>query len=366
MRPNQSWTLTSIGTTIAGLGGVLAPLSPGIMPVSAYMPVRLQHGSVPIRSVLGAVLTSTNSMVWSVPIVALWNINGATLTNGALPAILGDDSLVGVARICPTLYAAFDGAAEAALAAISAPPYGFRLSANWAYANDYVGMEHFVEFDETPPDTVDSGEVKVRALLNHFVNAPGNYQLGINSAGVPVVARDCGFAALAPEAAVFIDPSDIGNNNEQIPAAVAANTAAHFRFHPSVFVRRTPYIRCVQRVVRDAISITGEPAQPITINSVTTAPTASTWYVVIDGCGQIVTLAHPGGSDLRRPRDIWNSLWVPALQASQSPALAKSFIGSDASATGVVEVLDRLRYLQYARCLNVNGTIVPIAQTGAN
>jgi hypothetical protein len=162
----------------------------------------------------------------------------------------------------------------------------------------------------------------------------------------------------------FIDPSDIGGANEQLPADVGSNTAARFAFHPSAFVRRSDYTRSVAVRTIDSVPIaqTNNLNQPVQIVSITTAPTASDWLMVIDGHMQIVRIPHPVGSDLRRPRDIWNSVIVPALQGGQGPGTPRVWDDPN-NGTGMV-ALDRLRYLSYARCLFINGTNLPVLQTG--
>jgi hypothetical protein len=108
-------------------------------------------------------------------------------------------------------------------------------------------------------------------------------------------------------------------------------------------------------MTRDATAInTVGASQPLTILSVTSAITFSDWLIIVDGVPAIVRLNHPNGSDYRRARDIWNALWVPIITGSQATSWASTFASIDGIQSGAAFVVDRLKYLTYARMLTPN------------
>ena len=112
-----------------------------------------------------------------------------------------------------------------------------------------------------------------------------------------------------------------------------------------------------QAIDVNAIDATGSNVDtaPLAIYTVDTAPTHSDWVVSVDGQVQIVRLLHPAGSDYRRPRDIYNALWVPILTGGSNTANAVAF-GQVVGQTDAVAF--RWAYCDYLRCLPLAGTNV--------
>ena len=84
------------------------------------------------------------------------------------------------------------------------------------------------------------------------------------------------------------------------------------------------------------------------------APTFSAWVIGVDGHKVFCGIEHPAGSDYRRPRDIWENVWLPLIAGANSTAAAidniEWFGGSGPTATIYKRgLLTRLAYLDYAR-----------------
>lgn len=140
-----------------------------------------------------------------------------------------------------------------------------------------------------------------------------------NAAAVRV--QQCGQTAFDPRIAAWISTSDVGVSPGQVPPSFASNTAEIFRYHPAAFW--TPKAAASQRVfeLTSPISAGIQPidtqlgAPPILV--IDGDVRASRWLLVINGTAITTVLVHPAGSQLRRPRDIWNAVIVPAINASQ-------------------------------------------------
>jgi hypothetical protein len=260
-------------------------------------------------------------------------------------------------RLTPGVQLTFGSAVQTALNALTGNIQQYVLNIIHRNSNQigWVGHAQFVEFEDAPPST-GSLSSQAQNFLNKMSDGGAPALLGIDSAAQSIYAQNCSFTGIAPEGAVYVRPEDLGNSNEQIPAAVGSNTAAHFRFHPSVFVRRSDYYNGVMRRVRDSVALAQtSQGQPLKIVSVTQDPVASNWLFQIDGQISLVSVTHPAGSDLRRPRDIWNTVIVPAIDGSAAARQALT-VGIPGSSQGSVGVLSRLKYLEYARCLPLAGT----------
>jgi len=193
-----------------------------------------------------------------------------------------------------------------------------------------------------------------------------SYSLGVTSSGTPIVCEDCVWAGVAPEGRVYITAADLGTDLEDIPAAVTSNNATHFRFHPSVFVRRGAYISGISYRYADNefLNTGGLGNQPLGIIVLNTPITESRWLCSIDGALEIVAFAHPAGSDFRRPRDIWNNVIVPAIRNPSGANVVSSALYGDVLGAPLVsnQIVSRLKYLEYARYIPVPG--VGTTQTG--
>lgn len=302
-----------------------------------------------------------NSMGMLLPDADFGQLDGATLDNGAVNAINIASSAYG--RQSPAIGLAFDGDFETALGALgTAESIDVTLLHHYGTAT-YQGLAHFIAFEEQPPNTDEDGGTALKALLNSIQNGGSSVQVGTNSANEPIVVNACGFAANAPEGAVYIDPSDIGTGPDQLNSDITLNTGAKFAAHPSVFYPsgRADFVRSVTRQNVDSIALNTGSTQPMRIVQVTQAPTSSNWLFIVDGVPQVVNVAHPQGSDIRRPRDIWNQIIVPIFSsASTSVNDALTWLSPTSSDGGGIGT--RWKYLDYARCLELEGS--NLIQTG--
>jgi hypothetical protein len=346
---------------------VFCELNPGPLGWYGHFLPLDSRGTAPLLDVQGTVTTAGGTAtVYAIAGQAFWQVNGATASNGA--AVFRASTLASQGRICAPIRIYFGGAALAALVAIGAVQT-VQLVVRYAGRSNapYTSEALFGAFADVPPNSASNMASFTAGLLAEINAAGAQRQLGIASNGTPIVVRDCAYAALSPTLTTWIDPSDIGVANEQIPADVGSNLAAKFAFHPSAFIRRNDYTRSVAVRSFDSVAINtlNNLNQPVTINSVTDAPTSSEWLFLIDGHIQFVRIPHPAGSDFRRPRDVWNNIIVPALQAGQGPASARTWdsVLGQQPAFGSVS-LDRLRYMSYARMVSTSGTVVRILQTG--
>lgn len=284
------------------------------------------------------------------------SLDGATLANGGALVIPEATGLSG--RLSPRQQLNFGGAYAAAIAALAGNPTTVDVLLHMAYRNQsYTGLQHFVEFEEQPPDTPGDGTVRARALLRAIKEGVNTYTLGVDSSGVTVRCDKCSFAAISPEGVVYIEPTDTGANIEQIPPDPADNSSARYRFHPSVFIPAGmgQYIRGLGRQFSDGTAITAGATQALGIVLVDSEVTASNWLVVVDGQAQLLRVTHPAATDYRRPRDIWNNVWVPIIAGSQNILSATSFaeiLGTPSQGY----VSNRFQYASYFRCLGLPGT----------
>jgi len=290
-------------------------------------------------------------------------LDGATLSTGGKQAI-NVDTTSGRQSPRITVGAAAASAFNVALVALGAPFNGIdvRIIHNYGEAN-YQGLQHFISFEEQPPNSDGDGSGALRTLLNNIQNGGASYQVGMQTDGTVLTAEGCSFAANAPEGAVYVDPGDIGTGPDQLTTTIDDNTGAKFKAHPNVFypAGRADYVRSLTRNNVDSIPVNEGSTQPFRIVRIDNAVISSNWLVVVDGVANIVRLAHPGGSDIRRPRDIWNMVWQPIIQSS-SLSVADALTWTSPNNVDGGGVGGRWKYLEYARCLEIAGT--DITQTG--
>lgn len=259
----------------------------------------------------------------------------------------------------------FGGAALVAAFASASATFDVTLEVRPWGVEERISNARAVGFADSAKGDVLPSVAGLLARLESWFNATGSGKaiLGTTSAGAKLVANGAALALPAPCAQLWIPPSDIGNQNEQIPATVAANTVQHYMMHPGAFYRVTPNTRAWRREATHPALIdtaVDPPTQfPVTliggallILTIVRAPTHSRWFVIVDGAAMIVTIAHPVGSDFRRPRDVWNNVWFPAMAANNAytnelPTWEQE---ADGSFTRVGS-LNRLGFLEFARPL---------------
>lgn len=337
------------------------------------------------RDIEQVVLHVTNSaptsfaFIWNRGMGAVAMLDGVIVGNGAFRPIMEADNpfeLVPPGDQGPIARIQFGGAVLAALTAAAATLVAAAGSATLSREHLSWGRGMFSEFED---DTIDSNvsAVDVLGRLNRTVHqGAARYALGITSAGGTRYADNCAYAAPGAERRVFLRAGDIGNQNEQIPAAIAANTPSHFRFFPQAFFRRADFIRQLARTYRDDYDIIeeGNDFQPFRLDRVLRAPTMSQWYIVVDGQGYLCWFSH-GGGDFRTGWEIWQNVIVPAIdanQASQRPVFVSGYRTQDGHVLTPAfqdALMHRMRYLQYAALIELTdgspGLFEPYIQTGS-
>lgn len=368
IHPQTSWITTQEALALEALPDptISGLLNPGVLQLDAY---GLPNGLMPPAvHVVGRLITNDAGggppvFIESHALAPYWAIDGAFTANGAQLAIR-PTAETEYARTNKPLELAFSGDALTAINALDGDPLNVNVTTHWQYPPNLTrfGLQTIGGFVDIPPNSAANGAAALEALLRQIQTAAGgSFVLGVTSGGQTLRVYDCGYAGLSPAAAVIMRPEDVGFNAEQIPASTTlSNTAERFRFHPSVFLRRTAYLRALSRQTQDPLDITvGVSSQPITIWTIPAALPYSDWVISVDGATHLVRVPHPQGSDLRRPRDIWNQVWVPILAGSQSGETPVEFLGLDGVQTGVGAVGSRLRYLEYARMLvPAGGTLI--------
>lgn len=186
------------------------------------------------------------------------------------------------------------------------------------FADDNLG--------DTPPAI--SGVLN-REELRLYTAGNGQANLGVGIGGKVVTVDLVGAAYPGPDNRYFIVPTDVGVQQGQISPSIASNTSAPLRLQSSVFVRQTDHIRGLVGSpifpVPPAPPWLGENPPPITdpagapiLLNVTRTPTHSKWELIIESSTVEVIVAHPAGSDLRHPIEVWQAVFVPLLQSSNA------------------------------------------------
>lgn len=360
-------------TTTGGLtfAGSLGPIVEPMIPRSAHTNTETGGTTNGIARVMAGVsgATTTGALVaHRVDTRATWQ--GPLLASPS--QVITQHSDISWGRQSPRYRLATGGALDAAIDAdIGAPDANSFVHAEWSYpqANPYTGMLHVGEFaDDDDGDERSNIPVALQRVFNDIHKRGGySYPLGVTSGGQAIVADDCDYAGLAPEGRVYITAADLGTDAEDIPPAVTQNTAARFRFHPSVFVRRGSYVSGLSYRHHDNNPLVtgGLGSQPIGVIVIDQPQPQSRWLCSLDGEVVLLAFAHPAGSDYRRPRDIWNNVIVPAIRGATGANVVTTLpFGDVVSNTPNVhsQIYSRLRYLEYARFIGASGT--GITQTG--
>ncbi len=278
------------------------------------------------------------------------SLDGATLDNGVNP-FFGE---LGTGRQSPREQLNLDGALATAVAALADNDELSLWITQAQQAQNYFGLNHFIEFEEHPPDNLVEGSTRLAELLDTMVNAGNTYLLGMNSMGVQHIAQNCAFAGLAPEGAVYLRPEDFGvDGPDAIPLNRNQNQPMQFRAHPTVFypAGKSQFIRSLVRQHVDNLPLDSPTSQPFAIQVINTAPVTSRWLVGCDGTYQIVHLPHPAGSDFRRPRDIWNHVWQPILSGGSALSLALNAPFNPVYSPNGGSITFRWHYCDYFRYL---------------
>ncbi len=197
-------------------------------------------------------------------------------------------------------------------------------------------------------DSTTGTTVAADLLLSSLRNASGNqYILGLGASNVPVIVNGANFATVSPYGVVWIDGSDIGNANYQIPPDGAANQASRYLFHPA-------YFQVSNKVARSVVT-TGEWVDPITspdgtptIYQSTDDWTHSAWRLSFDGAQLDVVLSHDGTTGLRRPRDVYQAILYPDVLNGARVNLYRTMTTPTTRSFIPIGVIDSFRYMDYA------------------
>ncbi len=157
----------------------------------------------------------------------------------------------------------------------------------------------------------------------------------------------------------FVDPSDIGTESWQVPTQISQATSERLVNHPNLFLVSGADVSGVGHCFFP------DAAPPVASNasvapySVTTKPTHSLWRLVIDGADQLVYIPH-GEADLRRPRDIYNTIIRRAMEINVLET-ALPYLASNIYTFQPNEVLRGLKFLDSAEMLMpmVSGSNAP-------
>lgn len=332
------------------------PIDHPLIPFSGFNPLR-----PPIRSVIFRTITDDAGEIsvglgWAENEAVL--LDGTPLSNGT--NLIDTTAGFGSGRLAPEIRINAGSDVATALAALSGTTTDLDINADAGYIDEtYMGMQHFCEFQEQPPNTAAVGHDRLTELLNLFEVSAARFQIAVDAAGAPVYVEQAGFCGLDPSGVVYIRPEDLGPGPLQIPVDMTDNTAANFRAHPSVFFPsgKSQYVRAITRQRTDPTELnSGDGSQPIKIVSVGSAVITSAWLVTIDGAPMVIRVNHPVGSDLRRPRDIWANVILPLINdggANQGNVIYPTVANSVGDA-----VLSRLAYADYWRCLPIAGTTI--------
>lgn len=358
LRPGSNWGFfqNSLGWRVVNLES-LAIQDP-LIPFSGYVIAPILR--LMFRTITDDGPTISIGEAWAQQFAV--SLDGSSLNNALIPVQPSTEFAPG--RLAPDVVLLAGGAVTTALAALTGTTTQLDINAHCGYITEtYQGMQHFCEFEDAPPDTQGDGHTRLNALVQALELSSARYQIGVDANGAAVFVEQAGFTAVDPAGVVYVRPEDIGPNALQIPAAMGDNTAASFRAHPSVFYPsgKSQYVRALTRQRRDDISIDTEAVdQPIQIVSVGSAPVTSNWLVTIDGAPMVIRVNHPVGSDLRRPRDIWEGVILPLINAGGANQAAVVYPTVQNNIGDAV--LTRLQYADYWRCLPIAGT--RIIQTG--
>lgn len=245
-----------------------------------------------------------------------------------------------------------------------------------------ISHERGVTFHDSPIDIENIPAVLAQLELTFGSIGAGPAILGTD-ASVPETRKtvpECSLAFPHPCNLVWLGAADIGNAPEQIPADLASNSALHYRYHPSSFFREPQYVRVIQseptapwRTVRDnqlELDVSAPVTTPqgaLTILQVIRRPTHSRWILTIDSVELDVILAHPAGSDLRRPEAIYKSVIVPAVWANNATGSPLATWRRDFVNAGgpflQVGVQNKMQFLEHALFVEpLDGSPVSIAE----
>lgn len=179
----------------------------------------------------------------------------------------------------------------------------------WWYIDDSLG-ESFM----------DPAPALARLLSEMRGRGDGGYTLAVNAVQPSQSISVAGCNTALPYGNPFVLSGDIGQGFGQIPLDPDGTPPlqwSQLANHPRCFIRRPDRVLSlltVGDIERYAEPVELPEAYDGTPWIVTRAPQYSLWRFVVDGAPMDCLISH-GSKDLRRPRDIWNSIIVPAMNS---------------------------------------------------
>lgn len=150
--------------------------------------------------------------------------------------------------------------------------------------------------------------------------------------------------------------TDAGLGFGQIPVSPADWTAARFGAHPRAFIRHTGSHSWGVKQLSPFAAGSTEVALPLDTALepliASRRPTHSLWRILLEGELLDVIVPHPTGLDIRRPRDIWQRVWGPAIAGEPLYTYGVYGVGGNREfyRRGL---LRNLSFLDFALCLDL-------------
>lgn len=213
----------------------------------------------------------------------------------------------------------------------------------------------FGGFVDDTADTLPSVANTSSRLMYDLLRKP-SAAYTVESGGRTATFNQVAYTAPAPTGDVFVRNSQIGSAPNQIPPQASNNTPERYAFHPCVFVRRPNYMGAIEAVSPPRTQAITASRGVLPIWQVVRAPTFSRWLLILDGVPRVVFLAHPAGSDLRTPGEIWNGLLAPMVASAGTtnvPIYSQTLVIGGSYVYTVIGQISggQIRQLDYARFL---------------
>lgn len=285
---------------------------------------------------------------------------------------LNDSLQIGTPAMITTAPFPYVRLSGAALAVWATPPTLVHAVIQYVDSYPDAARPHY-EFGGFVDDVDDlvGVEVTSAALARDLQFRTGNFTF--TDQNRTITTQDACYAAPAPTGEVWLRNSQIGNNPNQIPPSAALNTVERYTFFPAVFFRQIRGFSMLTSVGPRRVAGVTESLGPLLIWQVVRAPTHSRWGLLLDGVPVDVIVAHPPGSDLRTPFEIWQGVWVSLLRAGDPTvpiyALDQTSGTNVFTVRGVLDrqtfsqKLDAARFLELYDATIAPSILSPFAQT---
>lgn len=208
---------------------------------------------------------------------------------------------------------------------------------------------------------VDNPIQQPRALYESLFlcNARGSGELTVGNPDVKQIQiPGVSFTGPMASGTIVIAPDDVGISPGDIPPTKDLLSIDSMSLHPAVFYRKSARVRAVwSQQDGQPLAAINDPAPGIgaEVLVMDEQPAFSAWVLNVDSTSMRVIVQHPLGSDLRRPRDIWEGVWMPAIVRSNSnfqPLEVFELVDlppPDGMTLAIRGYLTRLEFISYAR-----------------